>query len=80
MEQLMLLEQRIEDIKQHKMEAFDKLDLTEEQIQGDIDRLVDEGGFQRQAHIDNEIKEVEEDEEEAAEGEAWEMSMDGDRV
>jgi hypothetical protein len=41
MEQLLELEQRIDGIKEQKIQAFDKLDKTEESLQEELDLLVD---------------------------------------
>lgn len=49
------------------MQAFDQLDKLEESLQKDIDKLVDEQLLVTVPNVDNQIKEVEEDEEDMQE-------------
>ena len=56
MEQLLDLEQKIDTIKDQKIEAFDKLAKNEELVQSEIDVLVDETLFHHSPQVDNEIK------------------------
>ncbi len=61
------IEVQIQQIKESKMQAFDQLDKLEESLQKDIDKLVDEQLLVTVPNVDNQIKEVEEDEEEMQE-------------
>ena len=67
MERMVELEQKLEKIKQSKMDAFDQLNKMEESLQNDLNRLVDEQLMMNPPNIDNQIKQVEEDEEEMQE-------------
>ena len=58
MESLIEIENRLDTIKEEKIEAFDRLAKLEESIQEEIDVMVDETLFHDRPHVDNEIKEV----------------------
>ncbi len=67
MEALLEVEQRMDAIKAGKIEAFDKLNKLQEQLQGDIESLIEPLGVGDSPNLQNEIKQVEQDEEEVIE-------------